>query len=146
MRNRKRRIIFGLAVLGSTITVFAAVHLSNLQPFADPSGVLRTFSKSSINLSNPFFANLGSNDRSCASCHDAGDGWSITPAHLQQRFQITQGKDPVFRAIDGAICPSADVSTLEARSLAYSLLLNKGLIRMRLPVPANADFTIVSVN
>ena len=50
--------------------------------------------------------------------------------HLQQRFQITQGTDPVFRAVDGANCPSADVSTVEARSSAYSLLLNKGLIRM----------------
>src|SRR5262249_22555970 len=118
----------------------------NLQPFVDPSGIFRTFSKGSIDVSNPFFAKLGTNDRSCANCHDAGDGWSITPTHLQQRFQMTQGMDPVFRANDGANCPSADVSSLEARSSAYSLLLNKGVIRMTLPTPANTEFNIVSIN
>lgn len=114
--------------------------------FQDPSGTIKTFSQGSIDVSNPFFAKLGTNDRTCASCHDVADGWSITPAHLQQRFQSTQGTDPVFRASDGANCPSADVSTETARSSAYSLLLNRGLIRMSLPVPANADFSILAIN
>ena len=113
--------------------------------FQDPSGTLKTVSQGTIDVSNPFFTKLGTNDRSCASCHDAGDGWSITPPHLQQRFQASQGLDPVFRALDGANCPSADVSTADARSAAYSLLLNKGLIRMTLPVPANAEFSIIAV-
>lgn len=60
-------------------------------------------------------------------------------------LSATQGTDPVFRPVDGANCPSADVSTATARSSAYSLLLSKGLIRISLPVPANADFSIVSV-
>jgi cytochrome c peroxidase len=114
--------------------------------FQDPSGTLKTFSQSTIDVSSPFFTKLGTNDRTCATCHDAGDGWSITPPHLQTRFQSTQGTDPVFRTIDGANCPSADVSTVNARTAAYSLLLNKGLIRMTLPVPTNADFSIISVS
>jgi cytochrome c peroxidase len=89
---------------------------------------------------------LGTNQRTCATCHDAGDGWSLTPAHLQQRFQTSQGTDPVFSAIDGANCPSADVSTLSAKTSAYSLLLNFGLIRMTLPMPANAEFSIISIS
>jgi len=145
-RTKVFSVVAGLLATGLAISVFAAGRLSNLQPFVDPSGTFRTFSKVSINLSNPFFTSLGSNDRTCASCHDAGDGWSITPVHLQQRFQISQGLDPVFRAIDGANCPSADVSTVEARSSAYSLLLNKGLIRMSLPMPDNSEFTIVAIN
>jgi len=136
----------GFVMAGLATSFSVGFHLPNLQPFLDPSGILRTFSKGPIDLSNPFFIKLGTNDRTCASCHDAGDGWSITPAHLQQRFQISRGTDPVFRAVDGANCPSADVSTVEARASAYSLLLNKGLIRMTLPVPANAEFSIVSVN
>jgi hypothetical protein len=52
----------------------------------------------------------------------------------------------VLRAVDGANCPSADdVSTLAARTSAYSLLLNSGLIRMTLPAPANAEFSIISI-
>src|SRR6266849_5458594 len=130
---------------GFTISAFAGFHLPNLLPLQDPSGIFRTFSFRPIELSNPFFNKLGTNERTCASCHDASEGWSITPPHLQQRFQISQGMDPVFRPVDGANCPSADVSTLEARTSAYSLLLNRGLIRMALPMPANADFSIISI-
>jgi len=118
---------------------------TSLQTFQDASGTIATFSQEQIDDSSPFFAKLGTNDRTCASCHDAADGMSITPTHLQQRFQSTQGADPVFRAIDGANCPSADVSTLDAKTSAYSLLLNSGLIRITLPVPANADFSILSI-
>jgi hypothetical protein len=35
---------------------------------------------------------------------------------------------------------------VDARTAAYSLLLSKGLIRMSLPVPANAEFSITSIN
>ncbi|MGH9545370.1 MAG: hypothetical protein ACRD23_09160, partial [Terriglobales bacterium] len=108
--------------------------------------MVETFSQTQIDNSNPFFTKLGTNDRTCNTCHVASDGWSITPAHLQQRFQDSQGADPVFRAVDGANCPSADVSTLAAQTLAYSQLLNHGLIRMTLPVPANAEFSIISIS
>jgi cytochrome c peroxidase len=114
--------------------------------FQDPSGSLKTFSQPPIDTSNPFFSKLGTNDRTCATCHEVADGWSVTPPHLQQRFQSSQGTDPVFRTLDGANCPSADVSTPDARTAAYSLLLNKGLIRMTLPVPANAEFSIISIS
>src|SRR3569832_830912 len=34
----------------------------------------------------PFFESLGSNGRSCASCHQPEEGFSISPTHLQARF------------------------------------------------------------
>jgi cytochrome c peroxidase len=147
----RRRLLAGLGVLlGAslfTLTLVAGNSIRNLQPFSDPSGTLTTYStQKKIDLSNPFFQQLGTNGRSCASCHVISDAWSVSAAHLQQRFQATQGLDPIFRPIDGANCPSADVSTLEARTSAYSLLLNKGLIRMSLPVPAGAEFSIMAIN
>jgi cytochrome c peroxidase len=145
-RHRVLLAVAGLFVAGISTSAVAGFFLPNLLPFPDPSGIFRTLSLRPVELSNPFFNTLGTNDRSCASCHDASEGWTITPPHLQQRFQISQGTDPVFRPIDGANCPSADVSTVQARSSAYSLLLNKGLIRMTVPFPANADFTITSIN
>lgn len=42
-------------------------------------------------------------------------------------------------------CPSADVSTYQARQAAYSLLLNKGLIRVSLPMPSTAAFSITQI-
>src|SRR5205085_2773972 len=47
---------------------------------------------------------------------------------------------------DGAVCPSADVSTEQARRRAYSLLLNKGLIRISIGVPGAADFEITNIS
>ena len=111
----------------------------------NPTGTLETFSPTQVSNSNPFFTPLGTNGRTCNTCHVASDGWSINTVDLQQRFQSTQGTDPVFLVLDGANCPSDDVSTFAAATAAYSQLLNFGLIRMSLPVPADADFTIASI-
>ena len=146
--NRKRvwLAVGGLLVAGLTLSAFAGYRLPNLMPFHDPSGIFGRLRFGPVDLGNPFFKKLGTNDRSCATCHDASEGWSITPPQLQHRFDMSQGLDAVFRPADGANCPSADVSSLKARLINYSLLLNKGLIRMSLPVPAHADFSIVSIN
>ena len=113
----------------------------------DASGWLRTFTPAgTIDTGNPFFQSLGTNGRSCNSCHRQAEGWTVTPAELQQRFDATQGLDPIFRTNDGSVSPSADVSTLAARRKAYALLLARGLIRVGLPIPANAEFSLTAVD
>jgi hypothetical protein len=99
-----------------------------------------------VDLSNPFFKNLGTNGRTCATCHQFSDAMSVTPPHIRARFLTSGGTDPIFRPVDGANCDNLDVSTWDARRSAYSLLLNKGLIRVALPVPANAEFTVIAVD
>jgi hypothetical protein len=55
--------------------------------------------------------------------------------------------DPIFRPNDGSNCDhNIDVSTLEGRRQAYSLLVSRGLIRVAVPVPAGAEFEVVSVS
>lgn len=115
---------------------------------SDPSGILRTITLdgNAIDLSNPFFQSLGTNGRSCASCHVASTGWTISPPEVQRRFDATRGLDPIFRTVDGSNSPEADVSTVQARRRAYSMLLNKGVIRIGLPIPAGAEFALVAVD
>ncbi|HMM56104.1 MAG TPA: cytochrome c peroxidase [Rudaea sp.] len=114
---------------------------------ADASGWLRTFTPAgTIDTGNPFFQSLGTNGRSCNSCHRQAQGWTVTPAELQQRFSATQGTDPIFRTNDGSVSPFADVSTVAARRNAYAMLLNRGLIRVGLPIPANAQFSLTAVD
>ena len=113
----------------------------------DPSGLLQTATPSGrIDKGSPFFQSLGSNGRSCSSCHQQQDGWTISAADVQRRFVATRGTDPIFRPVDGANSPLADVSTLAARESAYSMLLNHGVIRVSLPMPANAEFTLTAVD
>jgi cytochrome c peroxidase len=114
-----------------------------------PSGRFQTFSTTgSIDQTNPFFVSLGSNGRACVHCHQPQDAWTITPDHLKARFEATspKGIDPVFRTVDGSNSPVADVSTEEARRAAYSMLLNKGLIRVGIGVPEYADFELIAVD
>lgn len=118
-----------------------------LADFPNPSGLAKSISSSGgVDQSSPFFKDLGINGRSCATCHQASDGWTVTPVHVQDRFEVSGGTDPIFRTVDGANSPLADVSTLEAKRRAYSLLLEKGLIRVGMPIPAGADFSLSAVD
>lgn len=142
-------LIAGLAAAAPAVADNASGPTSQLQfqVFPDPSGQFATFNvPGPVDTSNPFFQVLGTNGRACVTCHQPADAWTVTPAHLRERFASTAGRDPIFRTNDGATCPSADVSTVAARRRAYSLLLSKGLIRIEMIVPASAEFEVLKVD
>jgi cytochrome c peroxidase len=154
VRRVSRALLLGLitALLLLVVSVVTIGQSSNqsvpvFQSFSDPQGNF-----ANLNLGgptdtskNPFFQDLGTNGRRCVTCHQASDAWSVTPPHIRERFEATRGTDPIFRPIDGANCPTADVSTVEERREAYSQLLTRGLIRIGIAVPANADYQVTSV-
>src|SRR4051812_21418237 len=79
----------------------AAPRIADLKEYSNGTGSSRSFSPSgALDTRNPFFQNLGSNGRSCVSCHQPGQGWTITPEEVQQRFEATAGLDPIFRPND----------------------------------------------
>jgi cytochrome c peroxidase len=135
------------ALLATSITHADEERRGPLMVFRNPAGLSATFNTSGpLDLGNPFFQKLGTNGRSCDTCHQASDGWSVTPAHLQARFAASNGLDPIFRTNDGSDSPDADVSTVEARRTAYSMLLTKGLIRVGMGIPDSAEFQLVAVD
>ena len=95
---------------------------------------------------NPFFQNLGTNRRTCFTCHQPQNGWTISAQAARDRFFASNGTDPLFRLVDGAACPSDDVSTPAAQQKAYQLLIDKGLIRIGLAISANSKFTVTVVS
>jgi cytochrome c peroxidase len=96
---------------------------------------------------NPFFQSLGTNGRSCHTCHEPETGMSLTPERARLRFLMSRGTDPLFRPNDGSVSPNADVSTVRAREKAYALLLDRGLIRVGIGIPqAGAEFELVQVS
>jgi hypothetical protein len=121
--------------------------IPQMQMDDDPSGKIATFQPSGAiqTATNAFFQNLGSNGRSCFTCHQPEDGWSVSAQHVQARF-AADPTDPLFRRVDGATCPSDDVSTLDAKRIAYSLLTKKGLIRVGLPMESTMEFQILHVD
>jgi hypothetical protein len=120
---------------------------SNSHQYTDTTGTLSSFSTAGvIDQTGPFFQVLGSNGRMCFTCHQIDQGWSITPAAVQARFDATAGADPIFRTVDGSNSPTAPVATLADMRTAYSMLLSKGVIRIGLAIPANAEFALQAVD
>lgn len=119
----------------------------NEAAFTNAGGVHRTLTvMNALDTNNAFFQDLGTNGRACVTCHAPAQAWSITPAELEERFERTGGLDPIFRTNDGSNCEGGGVATAQERRKVFSLLLSKGLIRIGLDVPADAEFEIVGVD
>ena len=156
-RNRRLTVSAAL-VAGSLFVGIAAVngqfpYFKNFIPngifFPNPNGASETYSANGggIDLTGPFFQSMGTNGRTCETCHQPSDGMSIAAANVDLRFLLTQGTDPIFRTVDGSNCDhDIDVSTLQGKRAAYSLLLTRGLIRIPLAVPANANYQVTNVS
>ena len=150
-----RRFLAVCAMVGAAVAALtlSRPHRSDAAPpesrqlvFPNASGLLRTISTNgTIDLSNPFFQPLGTNGRSCASCHRPSEGWSVTPEGVQARFDDSDGADAIFRNNDGSNCEGALPGSRQEQWDAYSLLLTRGLIRVGLDVPAGSQFVIDSV-
>lgn len=124
-------------------TVASAMFLPNLFPFRDPTGLVATYNSAGpIDQANPFFQSLGTNGRSCATCHLVDDAFGLNAASARRIFAKTNGRDPLFAPIDGANCPNAS----PGNPADHSLLLKSGLIRVALALPSNAEFTISAVH
>jgi len=152
--GRSRRLTTGVTLLTAVLVLaIATAYAASAVPgavgratFPNPGGVVATVGMDEGDAGNPFFEELGTNGRTCATCHQPAQGWSITPQELRDRFDRTGGLDPIFRTNDGSNCEGADVSTLPARARAFSLLLQKGLIRIALDVPSHPEFDIAEVD
>lgn len=118
----------------------------------DPSsGIMPT---TDVPHANEFFQNIATNGngRTCETCHMENQGWSILTDRLQALFDATGGdtsgtvgEQAIFRPIDAATNPAAKVNTREQRREAYGLLLERGVIRIRLAVP-RTEFEVIQVD
>ncbi len=135
----------------------AIVALAALTPeyaTTDPAiNRLLGLTESELDINNAFFQRLGTNQRTCASCHPPSAAWGTSIVQLQAIFEATRGGvvqdhlglSAIFSLIDGANCPTDPVGTLSQRQAAYTALLEEGLIRIRVGVPAGAEFDVTAV-
>ena len=108
------------------------------------SGRLGTVSTAgTIDQGNAFFRSFGTNGRSCGSCHFQANAFGLSAEAARAVFAATGGTDPLFAPVDGANCPSV---TAADGAAGHSLLLNQGLIRVGLTVPAGAEYTLTAVH
>jgi cytochrome c peroxidase len=142
-RLRARAILCATLIALMSAGAAGPALAQNPEVFADPTGAVATFNiNGRVDTHGAFFQSLGINGRTCATCHVADQAMSISPPQIRERFQQTRGRDPLFAAVDGANCTSAKTTS----ATDHSLLLSHGLIRIPLPVPANAQFTVTVVH
>jgi hypothetical protein len=142
-----------LTTLGLALTLGAFVAIApnrmaqsaadpdDLQRTGDSSGALESLSTNAFSTgsTNGFFANLGTNDRTCGTCHVEADAWTFTPQHAQSLAP----DDPLFTPNDGSDCPPTS-SSQGPNSALSSEVLNYGLIRIELGIPPTANFALAS--
>ena len=88
-----------------------------------------------INFFRPF---PGGNGRACATCHDPRDGFTLSPARVEARWQRLQSvrrddpnaTDPLFRPLD------ADDGADD-----FTLLRTRALFKVRVPLPSRVRLT-----
>jgi cytochrome c peroxidase len=138
-----RRSLWLPLILISLSAAAAVCFLPNLRPFQDATGAVATFNTGGdLDRQNAFFQSLGSNGRTCATCHQPDQAFGLSAGAVQAIYRRTHGRDPLFAAVDGANCPTA----ASQDRVGHSLLLERGLFRIALPVPQNAEFTIEVVH
>lgn len=83
---------------------------------------------------------LHANGRACADCHMASDSFQLSPANVKARFDALRlcqtvkpdADDPLFRPVD-----ADDFVENGDDASDFGNLVDNGLIRIRLPLPAN---------
>lgn len=131
------------AAVPADSTTVPAGSLPELKLSADPTGIIATLDVNGpFDESGAFFQSLGTNGRSCATCHIANQAMGLSVNAARARFAATGGRDPLFAPVDGANCPNGRTGSSDD----HSLLLKSGLIRVFLSVPANAQFTVSVVH
>jgi len=91
--------------------------------------------RGAVNFFRPF---PGGNGRSCATCHNPEEGFSLSPSTVEARWQRLQqarrhdpnAVDPLFRAID------ADDGKAD-----FTLLRTRALFKVRVPLPSRVQLT-----
>jgi cytochrome c peroxidase len=141
-RRLPRPVAVLVLTLFTTGAAIASGVIPNLFTYDDPTGGVSTYSTNgALRKSNPFFQSLGTNGRSCATCHVASAAFGLSAAEARARFAVTRGRDPLFVGLDGANCPDAPRRDVAS----HSLILGNGLLRIALTMPPNADFTVDTV-
>jgi len=76
-----------------------------------------------------FHETFGGNGRTCATCHDPRNEFTVSPDLVQQRYQLDPSH-PLFRPIDSD----------DGRGNDYTTLLDHALFRVTIPLHPNVTF------
>ncbi len=137
-------LVSGCGMDGGDVDESITEARSNLEPGGNDYGVAETFhTAGAIDFTNPFFLALGTNPRTCMTCHNPNQGWTMTAAANKQLFKDSEGLDPLFNLVDEGARPGADISTKKARKETFvPTTINLAVTRFTRTIPLTGEFTV----
>jgi len=118
-------------VFASSVALFGGgAGNSAPPPQPPPGGDPEPSKRSSFALGEDVFFHetFGGNGRTCATCHDPRNEFTVSPQLVQSRYQADPSH-PLFRAIDSD----------DGAGNSYATLLDHALFKVTLPLPANVS-------
>lgn len=101
-KSRASRAMIAASAMAGAV---GAATLPNLFPFKDPSGVMETNdAMGPIDESGPFFQSLGTNGRSCATCHIPANAFGLSAAQAESIYHARTAAIPFLPRL---MAPSA---------------------------------------
>jgi cytochrome c peroxidase len=127
----------------STTEVTSALEAAN-----NSAGRAETVtSTGTIDRTNSFFQQLGTNPRTCETCHGSNQGWSLTPLGATTLFIQSEGLAPLFLPHDEGARPDGNLSTEIARLVDFGpTTLARALTRFTRTNPATSEYNVIAVN
>ena len=146
------RWVFGFVFVGCGAPLDEGALLgterSNLEPVTNSAGIAETSHTSGvIDRTNPFFENLGTNGRTCETCHDSRSAWTTSAEVMSELFEATAGTHPLFVSLhDSGNRPDAPVGNLNEKRAAFTTLLKFGVHRFTRTNHVGLDYDVTAVD
>jgi cytochrome c peroxidase len=134
---------YGSEATSSASQAVANKNTDTIHQDTDDPGQIESDSTNAFaaGTTNGFFANLGTNGRTCNTCHVQADGWSFTPSEARG----LSSSNPLFSPNDGSDCPPARATQAPNKAISTEVT-NYGLIRIQIGIPTGANFSLVSAS
>ena len=140
---RYATVTIGVGLLAAVISTKAAPPVlaqdgdRGLECDGQPCGAVV---RGSLSFHDRELKGLAGNGRACADCHIPSDGFQLSPDAVKERLERLLARrihdpsadDPLFRPID-----ADDFRQNGANASNYSNLVENGLVRITMPLPAN---------
>ena len=130
---------FKLIAVG-LLFLFGAIAIMTPRPSFGQESEQDAVERGRAAFNNPPRKKLGGNGRACADCHMPSESFQLSPAAAKGRFDALQEKrahkknadDPLFRPVD-----ADDFRVNGDNATDFSNLVENGLVRVTMPLPAN---------
>lgn len=143
MHNVVRRVWWAVFVVmasaGMWVALSAQEGLGRIKGDCD-DGPCNAVARGRAAFSDRRLHGLGGNGRSCADCHMPSEQFQLSPAVARARFEALLARRAAHKKADDPLFRPVDADDFRERGDAandYSNLVENGLVRVTMPLPAN---------